>query len=576
MNLIFENLNMLYWLWGLPIILIIHLIQPRIVKISIATLFLIDKTESVKVNNRSINKIIFLPSLFAQLLCYILFVVALAHPSVLLKSNNKKVLLVIDDSISMTPFLENLKNELKSVADIQYGKAHNIEWTVMSSSKSLGQQREYKKFDDVLDYLSKFNFYKLENSFLLTAKEISKFDSSYFFTDHVDEGAIKYDNLNIYSVGSNIDNIGFIGYRFFESNKVKVMIKNFTSQSREIELSYLVDSNKSSISNGIKLGPNEIVNYEVKIDSDGELVINSTDNYPFDNVLPLVLPVEPSIRLSNYLFDDSYQSYLDEINKIGGSSELEIATKSDLHLQVVNNASQIINRSGIIYFVGKNKYTPYSFLAEDYLINHKLEWDGLEIYGGLGDLLNENDKILLWSGSQRLIGLREVGGVKQLIFNFDIKKSNIIKLPQYVILLHRFLTDAKMVIRDRYYAKNFVLGDDISINKIDQNDNFKFLFTPSSINFKTEINQDSFNGHLRLNIPPGKFNIYNNDKLIVRGALQAISLIESDFSNSKSEKLSVKLSASKNKERVIELMQLFAIFSLIFAVLSWILIRKGW
>jgi len=82
-------------------------------------------------------------------------------------------------------------------------------------------------------------------------------------------------------------------------------------------------------------------------------------------------------------------------------------------------------------------------VAGDNPLNEGLNWQSLIVQESLKITQKENDEVLLWSGERPLILLRRVPGGRQMVFNFDPMKSNLGKLPSFVVLVNRFLEEER-------------------------------------------------------------------------------------------------------------------------------------
>ena len=82
-------------------------------------------------------------------------------------------------------------------------------------------------------------------------------------------------------------------------------------------------------------------------------------------------------------------------------------------------------------------------LAESHPLMDHLNWDPLIVRSSLQIPRKEIDTVLLWQEKTPLIMLRDNGQTQQLLFNFDIKGSNALKLPAFIILVHRFAEELR-------------------------------------------------------------------------------------------------------------------------------------
>src|SRR5690606_19992446 len=82
-------------------------------------------------------------------------------------------------------------------------------------------------------------------------------------------------------------------------------------------------------------------------------------------------------------------------------------------------------------------------VAENHPLMRDLNWQGLLIQAAAKPTREDSDQVLLWQGDRPLIVLRETARERRLFCNFDLRYSNAGRLPAFIVLLHRFLEEAR-------------------------------------------------------------------------------------------------------------------------------------
>jgi len=167
------------------------------------------------------------------------------------------------------------------------------------------------------------------------------------------------------------------------------------------------------------------------------------DDFPFDDVLPLVRPepkrvrvqVEDAARMGDWV--DSFfrsETALDRVDE-----------RPDIRLGVSDFGSPVPVKSqtpAIRFFKESAPQAAWlkgMIVAERDPLTAGLSWDGLMISGTSTVKREPGDAVLLWMGERPLILRRGA----QVLVAFDVTQSNAPRLPSFVLLLHRFVESVR-------------------------------------------------------------------------------------------------------------------------------------
>lgn len=587
-------------LLGIPLILLIHLLQRRSKVELCSTLFLLKKTQLESVSGRKIDRIIQSLALWLQLLAVLLLTLLLVQPRFINKQATQRIAVVLDSSASMSVFKEKLHLAVKEQVPLAKGIAPNMELWVLDSN--IVKERIYHgnslaEMSEKLDAWSPHSLSSSPQHTLRVARSlVGKEGEVLFFTDHVVESA-SY-NATVYSIGETHQNVGFTGVTYTPSEigiRWAASVKNYsdTPLSREWKVRY--SNGMASESRLLKLRPGELQQVSGIIPSEVQRaeVELSKDVFAYDDVLPL-LPPEPRSLKVGVSVSEKFEPLAAKITKYFDHLE-QVTDPKDLDFVIQNfnaehSVAQIektseprglnlaINTEAGLWLLDSKKSKPNhkvgQIVAADHTLLEGLNWQQLIISEEERLSLKINDIPLLWLDKVPILFLRELSdGIElkqQLIFNFDIERSNIMKQDAFALLLYRYLESQ----RDRKkvpLVSSTELGQTLDIalfNKIED-------LTLSTLDLSGKvIKQQTLKASADLISPntAGFYTVHQGEKLLLTAANHFADTAEADLSLCGSGVL-----ASSQKTAAVELYSLddklwrLWVILLLFAILiSWI------
>jgi len=171
------------------------------------------------------------------------------------------------------------------------------------------------------------------------------------------------------------------------------------------------------------------------------------------------------------------------------------------------------------------KYMTGEIVAEHHPLMEGITWQGLLCRETLGIPTKDTDEVLLWVGGRPMIFLRRENGLRQLLFSFDLRKTNAPRLAAFIVMLHRFMEG----IRDEKIATeslNLETGQDLR---------FAYATGEKAAPFTVVTDDSTTEVPLReaalINAPsmPGFFEVRQGEKVLLKAAAHFSDSREAGF-----------------------------------------------
>ena len=587
-------------LLGIPLILLIHLLQRQSKVELCSTLFLLKKTQLESVSGRKIDKVLQSLSLWLQLLAVLLLTLLLVQPRFINKQATQRIAVVLDSSASMLVFKEKLHIAVKEQIPIAKGIAPNMELWVLDSDISKERIYHGNSLEEMSEKLDSWSPNSLssspQHSLRVARSLVGRKGEVLFFTDHVIESA-SY-NATVYAIGEKHQNVGFTGVTYTPSEigtRWAASVKNYSKVplSREWKVAY--SNGTTSESRLLKLRPGELQQVSGIIPSNVEraVVVLSADIFTYDDVLPLLSPIPRSLKVG-VAVSEKFQplaskitKHFDHVSEVADSELLDFVIQNfnaapakitpDDSTATSSPTTEINSEAGIWLLDSKLEKSIYKvgqIVASDHTLLEGLNWQQLFISDENRIPIKMNDIPLLWLDKTPILFLRENSDgtelKQQLVFNFDIKRSNIMKQDAFALLLFRYIESQRDNKKDALVSTT-ELGQvlDVSLfNKIEE-------LTFSSLNLSGEvINKRLIKASTDL-ISPNKvgfYTIHQGDKLLLTASNYFADTAEADLSLCGSGVLTTSLETSAVEQHSVNdrLWRLWVILLLLAILISWI------
>lgn len=458
-------------LLGIPAVLLIHILQRRMRKVRVSTLFLLRQYEPKSLSGGRIERIRQSLPLWMQILCVLVLTWLLMQPAWLREDSRTKVAIVLDSSASMGVFTKELSSGMDDLL-VRVGRtATRVDFTLLPSDEVTGPLYSGDEPDALKKVLTTWKPVLGEHSFLprlrLARMMVGAEGRVILVTDHpvpVPEG------VEILSIGSPRENVGWAGSRLLEQSGARhwqAIARNYgmTPQKRTLQIcdagGKVLEKQDFSILPGqaLQLGgvfPNNAERLLLKLDA---------DDFSLDDELPLLWPKLKSVRMM-VAVPIEFQNLVDRL--IHAIPQTESSTSSeevDVNVTAVNVAQPDWPKGPAIIFIQNavSEGTKPQFLAVSaHPLMNGLNWNPLQENGATGVPIGANDEGLLWRGKSALIFLRQTGRGQQLVLNFDVLRSNAARLGVLPLLVHRYVEEIRRTVPG-YEMRNVDLREKIDV-----------------------------------------------------------------------------------------------------------------
>lgn len=551
MDLTFANPLGLFAMLGIPAVLAIHFFQNKTRRVEISTLFLIEDLTRESVRGSMWERIRNSPLLWLQLLAVLLLTWLLVQPMWLRSESVQQTIIVLDSSVSMRPFLDKMRGELKREVNKLAGAASKSEWTVIESDTTRGT---VYSGGDAGRLLAAVNAWKPSSGYhdvqpaLQLARDLQRKNGVILFvSDHRPEGLAA--GVELLAIGEPVENCGFAGARVDQGTNAMMwsaLLMNYGKQSQQRRY-HLEIGNTKTPDESVALEPSGIraIRGEWPRGADRCRLVLDPDAFPLDDEMPLVLP-EPKKLTALFSAPGDIQPLVEKIAGSLDAVEQDISGHPDLTISILRAGASGLptERSGIFFLFdekGGDALRPGLIAADQHPLMNGLSWQGLLTRNEKGLSTTNSDRTLLWQGNAPLIFLREYGRTHQLVFNFDVAHANADRLPAFVLLIRRFVESLRSE-KIALEACNVELNQPLDIAA---------KLSDEPVELWSDGGSPSQNGggppplhatvlppgiaSLRVPSEPGFFEIRQGTKKLFEGASHFADTREADFKLAKSE-----------------------------------------
>lgn len=474
MDLVLGNPAGLWALLGAPAIVAIHFFHQRARPAPTSTLFLIERVGPERISGRRFERLRSSPQLWLQLAAVLLLTWLLASPRWLRADAVQRVVVLLDSSWSMAAFQAQLPGAVAEALAPLARTARVTEWRVQGTHSGAGVIYHGTRLDELRARLDSWHPDRGRHAFaeaVAAARSVAGAQGAVVLvTDHRPEEAT--DGVDLLGIGEPMDNCGFTGVRTDGEDgppQWRTLLRNYGSSPAERAWRVEVDGAVSQ-QGTVRLGPGDAAVIQGRFPDRGDRLwcIIEPDRFPLDDRLPIIRPRRKPLRVAVNggpeleAFARRWFRVLDPVRRVprGEAPDLELTTYAPGTLPDTtrNRVSFPRPDSG----PGGPDDAPDLVVPADHPLTRGLVWRGLLCRPLAGGSWAEDDEVLLWQGSAPLAVLRSRGDRRQLILAFDPTTSNALRIPAFVLMLHRFAES----VRDRLpapEARNVELNQPLDI-----------------------------------------------------------------------------------------------------------------
>lgn len=541
----------LWALLGLPAVLAIHFLQRRARDLPISTLFLLEKTQRESISGRRFDRLMNSVPLWMQLLAVLLLTWILAEPRYQKARSTQRVAVVLDSSASMSVFREDLKESLaEHLPDIQ-GPAAALELTLVESTGDLAKLYTGDSIEDALARLDDWeptSGLADPTSALRLGRSLVGRDGTVVYATDTPQEALAFD-AQLLAVGEKVENVGITGIRFERKEGALVwraVVRNYSDSSASRSWSLIFPDGKRTEPKSFEIKADSLISLQAAFPEDAEHAVLelSPDRFTLDDRMPIVTPAPKAIRLFSATSPEFAKLAERMIRSLDAVEATNDASHSDLALVSYDPLDPALPETNAAVFVNDGtragSYLKGGIVAEAHPLVAGLNWQSLLVRESIQLERLATDDVLLWQDTRPLIFLREIQATeerpaaRQLCFNFDLRKSNALRQPAFIVCLHRFVES----IRDRKVAlvrDTFETSQPVRLAaRADKPADFRRL----DLDLKTVENRSlPPAAMLRFRAPssPGFLEVTQADERLLKAAVFFADTREADFRNAASD-----------------------------------------
>lgn len=528
--------------WGLlgllaiPAIIAIHCYQHQARPVLISTLFLMPKPQSESRAGRKWDFWRHSMAFWMQILAALLLTLLLAQPRIIKASSTAQVAIVLDGSASMSAFRGEAERAVERVVDETHPLAGQTTWLVRDSLAT--SQRLYHGSDKSLlsqalaTWRPTHPGHDPESAIRAAQVAVGREGRVIYITD---EPRPELESLaEVVTVGTPLTNVGFTGVRTGEDGGQTIwqaMLRNYgdTQQTRRWWIES-VSGQTEPQSLDIPAGGVRRVGGAFPEGAESLTLRLEPDEFAFDDTAPMVSPQMRSIAMQ-IRGDQAFAEWVRQVvDRMPGLVYGNIDGQTDVgiyELETPERIASLANPYAVVFAKQSpdagSLSAPQSFVERHPLVEG-LTFNGLVFQreDALPLAPPEGATTLVWTADEPLIYLQPTTQGQALVFRFDPQQSNLDRLPGYVILMNRYLADARQQ-RRTLWRENF--------------ETHQALPLPGAPPQPFAIQAgEAVNPLVSWAAPaePGLFTVVDDGREMLRGAARFADIREADFQQAES------------------------------------------
>lgn len=550
MHLIFTNPAGWFALLGIPVLVIIHLLQRQSRRIEVSTMFLLEKQEIESRAGRRIERWRSSRLFWLQALAVLLLSWLLSAPRWIEGGTLQRIALVLDSSLAMEAFRSQTQKGVASDTARLARGASRTEWLLLESDNTRQPLYHGEDRSELLAALDNWhaNLGPHDPTPVLRAARVSVGDKGlvFFVTYHAPVTGPLPVEAQPLAYGHPLDNVGISasGVDMRDGKPVWHMLICNQSNVAQKRTWWIESGTQKTPAQSIELKPGETLPLQGLFPAGADRMVFALqpDEFTLDDRAPLVAPLPKKLFIAFRGVDD-FAPYVKPIAElIDNVAPAAAGDTPDLIFDLGNELGYTPAALARIHFSDESAGTTTDEVhahpaPEKHPLMDALNWSGL-LYHPLKPLpARKGDATLLWDGVVPLITLNEEPGRgPTLVFNFDPRHSNASHLPAFVLLITRFAEMARQH-KAAFERNNFPSGLPIALRLPREAKSAKMEIESAAASAGTPPAVKDLPltvaAMTRAPSPPGFFTVKVDDKPWVVGAAQFPDPRESDFRDAK-------------------------------------------
>ncbi len=446
MNLYFANPFGLMALLAIGPLVYLHFFRRQTRRQVVNTLFLVEKSSINREAGNLRDRWRRSTSFWLQLAALLVLAWLLAEPRWANTQRVGKLAFVLDSSASMSAFREETAGEIRKVGKLMGERLPAVEYALLESGSAGGALYRGRSLGDLLAALHawapRLGGHSARES-LRDARELVGRDGFVVWvSDRRSEETT--DGVEELLVGRALENVGVAGVRVYREGgdrRWRAIVSNYGLEKASREWWLEFEGGRSpSKALEVEAGRSVVLEGRFPEGKDAVGLALTSDSFGLDDFAPIL--VEQGKGLSLWLAEsDRYAALFRRLaDSVAGSRIAQERERADLEMRTVLAGDSLDAPAAGIYFVSGEDEKPAAIargvlVPSNHSYNESLSWEGLYLRSGRRLETTPQDEVLLWMGGEALVFLRG----KALVFNFEVRESNLDRLPAFVLLAGRHL-----------------------------------------------------------------------------------------------------------------------------------------
>jgi hypothetical protein len=447
--------NPLGWvaLFGIPAVVLIHLLRVRSRRVRVSTLFLLEPGAVTREGGRKLESLRSSPLLWLQIVAVVAATWLLVEPRWLREDSTLNVVLVVDGSASMSAYRDAAAAALESYLPVIERGAERVVWTVLGSDPTAptlysGEARDAATAA-ALGWQSFLGVHELGESSSVASSIAGPRGLVVMLTDHVPDVPAIQAGIEVLAVGTPLANVGVVSVAVDDDGGWSAIVKN--SGTTPEHRSWWVEADgAASEPNTLELAPGQVrfIAGETPAGAEEMAVVVAGDRFALDDRLPFVVPKSKTLRvyvspaLENDRFVLGLVETLEPVERVSSVSAADLAI------------GEPGPKASIVFAESAPGALEGPIVVERDALVEGLDFRGLVAAKATPRDHRDGDRVLLWQGEHPLLVVRESMRERTLFVGFPLSKSNAERIPAFVLALHRFGVQARE--QKRAFSRNNV------------------------------------------------------------------------------------------------------------------------
>ncbi len=442
-------------LLGLPVVIAIHCLQQKSRALQISTLFLLERLAPDSKEGRRWTWLRSSAAFWLQILCVLLLTWLLLDPRWLQANAVQRIVLVLDSSISMQAFTDNLVARTSPRLHALASLAPRTYWTLLETDPA--RPTIYEGLDlsaleqKLRAWIPSLPAHDPAHALAL-ARSIAPRDALVIFV--TDRPHDVPSGVDLLAIGEPIENCGLVGSRVLGTGddlQWQIVAQNY-GQKVAHRSWWIEFAGRKTDRQMLDLEPGhpQILKGRFPPGVDRLEICLDPDRFSLDDRMAMVRP-QPKLLTVELQGDDSTIDLFARLAQtLPSLATVQAGEQADFAFMTFDPRKLYPGDalSSVVLFNepdAHGKFAGEPFVTEDDPLNQDLNWHGLIIQPGAPPKLGPDDRVLLWKEHAPIIYVRSFAGDRrQLVFNFNFSTSNATRLPAFVLLVSRFVESVRL------------------------------------------------------------------------------------------------------------------------------------